>query len=39
MRYGLMFILMGDASKIREKVKKYAPQMKEVSVTENGFAR
>jgi zinc protease len=33
----LTFVVLGNASKIRESVKKYAPTMKEVSVKEPGW--
>jgi zinc protease len=33
----LTFVVLGNASKIREAVKKYAPTMKEVSVKDPGF--
>jgi predicted Zn-dependent peptidase len=33
----LTFVVLGNASKIRETVKKYAPTMKEVSVKEPGW--
>jgi predicted Zn-dependent peptidase len=33
----LTFVVLGNASKIREAVKKYAPQVKEVSIKEPGF--
>ena len=33
----LTFVLLGNAGKIRDSVKKYAPQMTEVSVKAPGF--
>jgi predicted Zn-dependent peptidase len=33
----LTFVVLGNASKIRDSVKKYAPTMKEVSVKEPGW--
>ena len=33
----LTFVLLGDAAKIREAVKKYAPQMLEIPVSKPGF--
>lgn len=33
----LTFVVLGNASKIRESVKKYAPQMNEVSIKSPGF--
>ncbi len=34
---GLTFVVLGNASKIRDVVKKYAPTVKEVKATEPGF--
>ena len=34
----LTFVLLGNASKIRDAAKKYAPKMVEVSITKPGFA-
>lgn len=33
----LTFVLLGNAAKIRDSVKKYAPKMQEVSITNPGF--
>jgi predicted Zn-dependent peptidase len=33
----LVFVILGNASKIRDSVKKYAPEMKEVSIQKPGF--
>ncbi len=33
----LTFVVLGNAAKIRDSVKKYAPQMQEVSITTPGF--
>jgi predicted Zn-dependent peptidase len=33
----LNFVLVGNASRIREAVRKYAPQMMEISIAEPGF--
>ena len=41
-RYGttdLTFVVLGNAEKIRAMLKKYAPQMVEVSVKEAGFGK
>ncbi len=34
----LTFVLLGNASKIRDAAKKYAPKMMEVPITKSGFA-
>ena len=34
----LTFVLLGNASKIRDAVKKYAPNMTEIPITKPGFA-
>lgn len=34
----LTFVLIGNASKIRDSVKKYAPQIKETSISRPGFS-
>ena len=34
----LTFVLLGNASKIRDAAKKYAPKMTEVAITKPGFA-
>ena len=34
----LTFVLLGNASKIRDAAKKYAPKMVEIPITKPGFA-
>jgi len=34
----LAFVLIGNASKIRDSVKKYAPKMVEIPITKPGFS-